>query len=89
MANVPQGDTVEYTIPEPTTAEVDDMAAKLAALDPDRKGVEMKDLRVFYKKLGWGHVLARLATLKQAGRVKSELRGGSGPVQFEYWTLTE
>lgn len=89
MATNPTGDTVEYTIPEPTQAEVDDIAAKIAVLDPDKAGITMNKLRVFYPKTGWGHILARLAALKAAGRVKSELRGGAGPVPFEYWTLTE
>lgn len=80
---------IEYTIPEPTQEEVDQIAAQLAMIDPERKGVTMNKLRVFYPKLGWGHILARLAALKAAGRATSKLRAEGGPVQFEFWTLTE
>lgn len=79
----------EYTIPEPTTAEVNDLAAKIAALDPDGKGVEMRQLRVFYPRIGWGHLMVRLAALKAAGRAKQEMRRGNGPLPVEYWTLSK
>lgn len=79
----------EYTIPTPTTAEVNQLAVHMAALDPDNKGLEMRQLRAFYPKLGWGHLLARLAQLRASGRATSKLVGGSGPVPVEIWTLTE
>lgn len=80
---------IEFTIPDPTQEEVDQMAAHLAVLDPNREGVTMNRLRTFYPKLGWGHIMVRLAALKAAGRATVEKRSGGGPVQFEYWTLVE
>lgn len=81
-------DTQEYVIPEPTTAEIDDLAAKLAVVDPDGGGIPMNRLRVFYPKLGWGFLQKRLEALRAQGRVTSDLRNTGGAVSFEYWTLT-
>lgn len=89
MSNNPQGDTIEYTIPEPTQSEVDDLAAKLAVIDTKKAGVTIDQIAPLYKGTGRAHILARLATLEKAGRAKSELRSGSGPVAFQYWTLSE
>lgn len=89
MSDNPQVDTVEYTIPTPSQEELDDLAVKLAAMDSKKEGVTMAQVRSWYRGTGGGHLLARLATLEKAGRVKSEMRGGAGPVQFQYWTLIE
>jgi uncharacterized protein YqfA (UPF0365 family) len=83
-------DTPEYVIPEPTQAEVDQIASYINVLDTLGKGVTMSQLRTFYPTLGWGHIQKRLEALVASGRAKSELRLEKGAkVPFEYYSLVE
>lgn len=78
----------DYVIPEPAQADIEQLAMFLAMIDPERKGINMSQLRAFYPKLGWGHIQKRLEALQAAGRVKSAMRTG-GAVPLQYWTWEE
>jgi hypothetical protein len=82
-------DTPEYVLPEPTTAELDLLVQQLAMIDPNGEGVPMSRLRVFYPKLGWGHLQKRLEALQAAGRITRATRSTGGPVPFEFWSRVE
>lgn len=71
-------------IPAATEEEKNVLHERLKALDPQQQGVTLNKLRVFYPRLGWGHILAAVRGLQADGRVKTALRGS--PVQFEYIT---
>lgn len=79
----------DYVIPTPTQEELDLLASQLVMIDPNGEGVTMDKLRVFYPKLGWGHIQARLNALKEAGRVTRKLRSTGGAVPFEFWTVVQ
>jgi hypothetical protein len=80
--------TQEYVIPEPTTAELETLVSQLSMLDPNHEGVNMSQLRVFYPKIGWGHIQKRLEALAASGRVVRSQRNKGGSVLFDYWTVS-
>ncbi|MBK8027971.1 MAG: hypothetical protein IPK17_00350 [Chloroflexi bacterium] len=79
----------DYTLPEPTQAELDQVYAQLVLLNADGQGVTINRFRPFYPKLGRGHLLLRLQRLQEAGRASSQLRTAGGPVPFEFWYPVE
>lgn len=83
---MPEGD---YVLPEPSEGELDQMAQYLALLNSDGNGATLNQFRVFYRKVGRGHLLKRLQTLEAQGRARSELRTVGGPVPFEFWYQVE
>lgn len=79
----------DFVLPEPTQAELDQMATHLALLNADGQGVTINRFRPFYPKVGRGHLLLRLQRLQEAGRASSQLRTAGGPVPFEFWYPVE
>jgi hypothetical protein len=47
------------------------MFTQFQALDPQRKGVGLHQLRVFYPGIGWNVILKHLKVLEEAGRMTS------------------
>jgi hypothetical protein len=77
--------SVEYVLPEPTSSELSTLQGQLLALDPDNAGIAMSQLRVFYPKLGWGHMQKRMEALVASGFLRSEIRPNGSGVGIQYY----
>lgn len=65
------------------------MFTQFQALDPQRKGVGLHQLRVFYPGIGWNVIRAHLKVLEDAGRVTSVNQYNSkGGVSHKLYTWT-
>jgi hypothetical protein len=90
MSPVQFDDQGNPVYPDWTSDELDTLAQQIQMLDPDKEGIPMNRLRVFYPKLGWNDIQKGLSQLEAAGRLSSRMVKTPGAkVQFQHWTWQE
>lgn len=75
-------------LPPATPEEQALMLAQLSLIDPQRKGVNPGDLRVFYPGVGWDKIFQTLTALEDDGRIKSK-RTTKGRVPLVHYTVID
>lgn len=83
---MPYDPTVEYKLPEPTSADLSEMQSNINILDPHNKGIDMARIAVLYPGVGRGHLQLRFEALVKSGYLYQWTKTNGSNVAIAHWS---